>query len=55
MEDRPHRVLWKVYEEMGKFIKTRNFRQCKSKHQSMLNQYKTVSQILKHFIEDPQA
>ena len=40
---------------MERFIETRNFRQCKSKHQKMLDQYKSVSQILKHFMEDPQA
>lgn len=37
MEGKPHGKLWALYHEMEKFIKSRNFRQCKSHHQKMVN------------------
>ena len=55
MEGKPHGKLWALYHEMEKFVKSRNFRQCKSKHQKMLDQFKTVARIIKQFMEDPLA
>ena len=33
MEGKPHSSLWEIYKKMSKFIKSRNYRQCKSYHQ----------------------
>lgn len=38
--------LWKRYEEMGEFIKTRNFRQCKLYHQRLVQHYETIPEII---------
>ncbi len=45
MDDKLHKELWEIYKEMSKFIKTRNFRQCKLHHQKLLNSYKTIPTI----------
>lgn len=50
MEGRPHRKLWPLYEEMGKFVKSRNFRQCKSFHQKMVDAHETIPEIMSYLV-----
>lgn len=51
MEGKPHGKLWGVYQDMAKIVKTRNFRQCKSHHQKMLNKHKTIPEIISFFLK----
>jgi hypothetical protein len=46
LEGKAHKQLWSVYEEMGKLIKTRNFRQVKSYHQKMVEKHNTIPEIV---------
>ena len=46
MDGREHKNLWALYQEMGAFIKTRNFRQCKSYHQKNLDGCKSIKEII---------
>lgn len=46
MEGKPHSQLWEVYKRMGKFIKSRNFRQCKTYHQKLILKYHSIPEII---------
>lgn len=48
MRGKDHRALWKLYECMSKFIKTRNYRQCKLHHQKLLEQHKDIEAIVRY-------
>lgn len=50
MEGKDHNSLWNVYELMAKYIKTRNYRQCKLYHQKMLLKYKNIQRILEYLL-----
>ena len=50
MEGKDHNSLWNVYELMAKYIKTRNYRQCKLYHQKMLLKYKNIYRILEYLL-----
>lgn len=52
MEGKEHKSLWKKYELMGEYIQTRNYRQCKSYHQKMLDQHKNFQNILQILFEE---
>lgn len=52
MEGKAHKQLWSVYEEMGKLIKTRNFRQVKSYHQKMVESYNTIPEIVEFHLRN---
>lgn len=52
MRGKDHRSLWKLYECMSKFIKTRNYRQCKLHHQKMLDRYKDIEAIVRDLISE---
>lgn len=58
IEGRPHNQLWSIHQEMSKYVKTRNFRQCKLHHQKLQMSFGTISAIInslfseiKHFEE----
>ena len=46
MEGKPHGKLWPIYKEMAAFVKTRNYRQCKSHHQKMVVEHGTIFDII---------
>ena len=46
MEGKNHGSLWGVYKEMGKFVSSRNYRQCKSQHQKLVREYNTIPDII---------
>ena len=52
MEGKPHGKLWALYHEMEKFVKSRNFRQCKSHHQKLLNQHSTIPDIIVSLLQN---
>ena len=46
LEARPHSMLWPEYKLMAKFIRSRNYRQCKTQHQRLRDQYVNVAAIV---------
>lgn len=50
MEGKPHGKLWTHHQEMAKFIKSRNFRQCKSHHQKMITDQGSIARVISHLI-----
>lgn len=51
MEGKPHGKLWALYHEMEKFVKSRNFRQCKSHHQKMVNEHSTIPDVISSLLQ----
>lgn len=50
MENRPHLNLWKVYRQMGAFVGSRNYRQCKAHHQRNLRDHETIDNIIEAMV-----
>lgn len=50
MEGKLHGKLWLVHQEMSRFIKSRNFRQCKLHHQEMINMFGSIPKVISHLI-----
>jgi hypothetical protein len=48
MEGKPHQQLWPTYKQMSASIKSRNFRQCKLKHQRMLVEHGSIAGIAEY-------
>ncbi len=46
MSGKDHKLLWRLYCEMAEFVQTRNFRQCKSHHQRLLEEHGTIPDII---------
>ena len=55
MEGKPHSQLWDVYKKMSKFVKSRNYRQCKSYHQKQCIQFPTILDIINNLKETSPA
>ena len=49
MQGKQSGKLWNMFKRMAKFVKTRNFLQCKSHHQKMLAKFETIPDILLYF------
>lgn len=50
LEGKPQSQLWEQYKEMAKFIKTRNYRQCKIYHQKLFSQFENVLDITENLL-----
>ena len=50
MQSEPLKKLWPQFENLSKFIKTRNACQCKSQYQRLCNRFESVPDILDFLI-----
>lgn len=51
MEGKEHNKLWSVYKAMARYIKSRNYLQCKLYHQKMLSKHKSIAGIISYLME----
>lgn len=45
LQGKAYSKIWSVFKDMAVMVQTRNFRQCKSHHQKMIEQFGSIKSI----------